>query len=160
MRNFRSNPAQRRDHHQELTDKIIVALEAGNGAMEATVGQGRLRRRHGASQRRHRPSLPRHQSLRPRNVAARFRVQRATLVHLPPGRRARLAGPQGREGDAGLFLQADRDRGPNERRRTGDSTLLLASRGLADQANDANEVGEMHELAGEGVGEPTRGELG
>jgi antirestriction protein ArdC len=29
MRNFRSNPAQRRDHHQELTDKIIVALEAG-----------------------------------------------------------------------------------------------------------------------------------
>jgi antirestriction protein ArdC len=29
MRNFRSNPAQRRDHHQELTDKIIVALGAG-----------------------------------------------------------------------------------------------------------------------------------
>jgi hypothetical protein len=26
---LRSNPAQRRDHHQELTDKIIVALEAG-----------------------------------------------------------------------------------------------------------------------------------
>jgi hypothetical protein len=25
---LRSNPAQRRDHHQELTDKIIVALEA------------------------------------------------------------------------------------------------------------------------------------
>ena len=29
MRNFRSNPAQRRDHYQELTDKIIAALEAG-----------------------------------------------------------------------------------------------------------------------------------
>ena len=29
MRNFRSNPAQRRDHDQELTDKIIAALEAG-----------------------------------------------------------------------------------------------------------------------------------
>ena len=28
MRNFR-NPAQRRDHYQELTDKIITALEAG-----------------------------------------------------------------------------------------------------------------------------------
>ena len=29
MRNFRSNPAQRRDHYQELTDQIIAALEAG-----------------------------------------------------------------------------------------------------------------------------------
>ena len=29
MRNFRSNPAQRRDHYQELTDKIIAALDAG-----------------------------------------------------------------------------------------------------------------------------------
>jgi antirestriction protein ArdC len=29
MRNFHSNPAQRRDHYQELTDKIIAALEAG-----------------------------------------------------------------------------------------------------------------------------------
>ena len=38
--------------------------------------------------------------------------------------------------------------------------MLLASRGLRDQANYANEVGEMHELAEEGVGEPTRGELG
>ena len=38
--------------------------------------------------------------------------------------------------------------------------MLLASRGLRDQANCANEVGEMHELAEEGVGEPTRGELG
>ena len=32
--------------------------------MAATVGQDRLRRRHGASQRSHRPSLPRHQPLR------------------------------------------------------------------------------------------------
>jgi antirestriction protein ArdC len=29
MRNFRSNPAQRRDHYQELTDKIVAALEVG-----------------------------------------------------------------------------------------------------------------------------------
>src|SRR5208282_603137 len=29
MRNFRSNPAQRRDHYQELTDKIIAALDSG-----------------------------------------------------------------------------------------------------------------------------------
>ena len=32
-----------------------------------------------------------------------------------------MAGPQGREGDAGLFLQADRDRGQNERRRARDA---------------------------------------
>ena len=38
--------------------------------------------------------------------------------------------------------------------------MLLASRGLRDQANDANEVGEMHELAAEDVDEPTRGESG
>jgi len=29
MRNFRSSPAQRRDHYQELTDKIIAALDSG-----------------------------------------------------------------------------------------------------------------------------------
>ena len=29
MRNLRSHPTQRRDHYQELTDKIIGALEAG-----------------------------------------------------------------------------------------------------------------------------------
>jgi antirestriction protein ArdC len=29
MHNFRSNPAQRRDHYQQLTDKIVAALEAG-----------------------------------------------------------------------------------------------------------------------------------
>ena len=29
MRNIRSNPAQRRDHYQELTDKIIAALDSG-----------------------------------------------------------------------------------------------------------------------------------
>jgi hypothetical protein len=36
--------------------------------------------------------------------------------------------------------------------------MLLASRGLRDQANCANAVGEAHEHAAEGVGEPTRGE--
>ena len=29
MRNLRSHPTQRRDHYQELTDKIVAALEAG-----------------------------------------------------------------------------------------------------------------------------------
>ena len=29
MRNFRRNPALRRDHYQELTDKLVAALEAG-----------------------------------------------------------------------------------------------------------------------------------
>src|SRR6202142_2116214 len=29
MRNFRSHPTQRRDHYQELTDRIVAALEAG-----------------------------------------------------------------------------------------------------------------------------------
>ena len=29
MRNFRKDPALRRDHYQELTDKVIAALEAG-----------------------------------------------------------------------------------------------------------------------------------
>ena len=29
MRRFHSNPAQRRDHYQELTDKIVAALEGG-----------------------------------------------------------------------------------------------------------------------------------
>ena len=39
--------------------------------------------------------------------------------------------------------------------------MLLASRGLRDQADYANKVGAMHELAAEGVGEPElRGESG
>src|SRR5271167_2853875 len=29
MRNLPSHPTQRRDHYQELTDKIVAALEAG-----------------------------------------------------------------------------------------------------------------------------------
>ena len=29
MRNLRSHPTQRRDHYQELTDRIVAALEAG-----------------------------------------------------------------------------------------------------------------------------------
>jgi hypothetical protein len=38
--------------------------------------------------------------------------------------------------------------------------MLLASRGLRDQADYANKVGEMHELAAEGVDEPTHVESG
>ena len=55
MRNFRSSPAQRRDHYQELTDKIIAALEAGYSAVATAVGQGLRRRRDGANERCHRP---------------------------------------------------------------------------------------------------------
>jgi cytochrome c biogenesis protein CcdA len=36
--------------------------------------------------------------------------------------------------------------------------MLLASRGLRDQANYGNEVGEMHELAAQGIRKPTHGE--
>ena len=112
MRNFRRSRAKtrplsgthRQDHHR---------AGGRNGAMAAAVGQGCRRRRNRAGQRSHRPSLPWHQPLRPRDVAARFRIQRPALVQLSPGGRARLAGPQGRKGDAGLFLQADRDRGQN-----------------------------------------------
>ena len=38
--------------------------------------------------------------------------------------------------------------------------MLLASRALRNQANYASEVGETHERAEEGVGEPPRGEPG
>jgi len=31
MRSFRRDPALRRDHYQDLTDKVIAALEAGVG---------------------------------------------------------------------------------------------------------------------------------
>ena len=73
MRNFRSNPAQRRDHYQELTDKIIAALEAGTAPWRRPWDKSACRRSNSASQRSHRPPLPGHQPLRPRNVAARFR---------------------------------------------------------------------------------------
>jgi fermentation-respiration switch protein FrsA (DUF1100 family) len=121
MRSFRSSPAQRRDPYQELTDKIIAALDSGTAPWrrpwDKAAAGGATAPINGAR----RPSLPGHQPLRPRNVAARFRVQRPTLVQLSPGGHARLAGPQGREGDAGLFPQADRDRGANDRRRTRDA---------------------------------------
>ncbi|MGC2306474.1 MAG: hypothetical protein WA447_24380, partial [Candidatus Binatus sp.] len=38
--------------------------------------------------------------------------------------------------------------------------MLLASRGLRDQADYANKVGEMHELAAEVVDEPTHADSG
>ncbi len=44
MRNLRSHPTQRRDHYQELTDKIVAALEAGISAVAQTMGPERLRR--------------------------------------------------------------------------------------------------------------------
>jgi len=42
MRNFRGHPTQRRDHYQELTDKIIAALEAGVAPLAETMGPERL----------------------------------------------------------------------------------------------------------------------
>ena len=38
MRNLRSHPTQRRDHYQELTDRIIAALEAGTSRRGADRG--------------------------------------------------------------------------------------------------------------------------
>jgi hypothetical protein len=38
--------------------------------------------------------------------------------------------------------------------------MLLASRGLRDQADYANRVGEIHELAAEGDDGPAHGESG
>jgi antirestriction protein ArdC len=59
MRNAHKTSAQRRDHYQELTDKIIAALETG-AALATTMGQDRRRRRDCARERSHRPSLSRH----------------------------------------------------------------------------------------------------
>jgi hypothetical protein len=57
MRNFRSNPAQRRDHYQELTDKIVAALEVGIAPWRtATVKRPREDGRSGRARRR-RPSI-------------------------------------------------------------------------------------------------------
>ena len=64
MRNFRSNPAQRRDHYQELTDKIVAALEVGTAAVAQTMGAKHLRRIDNSGQRRDGPSLSRRQPLR------------------------------------------------------------------------------------------------
>ena len=46
----------------------------GNGALAATLGQDRRRRRDCAGECRHRPSLSRHQPFRPRHVSARHRA--------------------------------------------------------------------------------------
>ena len=112
MRNLRSHPTQRRDHYQELTDKIVAALEAGvrrgggHGTRMPAVDPT-------AGQRCDRPSLSRRQSLRAQHVTPRLNKRRSALVQLPASGGARMAGAQGREGDARLFLQADRDRGQN-----------------------------------------------
>ena len=103
MRNFRSNPAQRRDHYQELTDKIIAA-RSRHSAMAATVGQDRLRRRHDRSTQP--PAIATEASTSSSSECRRSLSHPTTaMVQLPSGRRARLAGPQGREGDAGLFYK-------------------------------------------------------
>ena len=121
MRNFRSSPAQRRDHYQELTDKIIAALEAGTapwrrpwdkaaaGGATAPVNAATGHRYRGINLFVLGMSPLAFASNDPRWCSYRQAAARG------------LAGPQGREGDAGLFLQADRDRGQNERRRTGDA---------------------------------------
>ena len=121
MRNFRSNPAQRRDHYQELTDKIIAALEAGTAPWrrpwdKAACG-GATAPVNAATGHRYRGINLFVLGMSP----LAFASNDSALVQLSPGGRARLAGPQGREGDAGLFLQADRDRGQDERWRSGDA---------------------------------------
>ena len=118
MRNFRSNPAQRRDHYQELTDKIIAALEAGTAPWrrpwDKTACGGATAPVNAATGHRYRGinlfvlgmSPLAFASNDPRWCSYRQAAARG------------LAGPQGREGDSGLFLQADRDRGQDERRRS------------------------------------------
>ena len=113
MRNLRSHPAQRRDHYQELTDRVVAALEAGSRAVAQAMGPERLRWIQLAGQRRDRSSLSGRQSLRAQHVTPHLNERRSALVQLPAGGGARMAGAQGREGDARLFLQADRDRGQN-----------------------------------------------
>ena len=114
MRNFRSSPAQRRDHYQELTDKIIAALETGTAPWRRPWNPERVRRLDGAGERGDRPSLSRRQPLRPRHVAARFRVRRSALVQLPPGGLAR--GWQVRKGEkARPFISTRRSRSRTKR---------------------------------------------
>jgi antirestriction protein ArdC len=89
MHNFRSNPAQRRDHYQQLTDKIVAALEAGitpwrrlwdpnacgGSTMPVNVVTGHRYR--GVNLL----------------VLACARFQRPALVQLPSSGDARMAGP-------------------------------------------------------------------
>jgi antirestriction protein ArdC len=75
------------------------------------MGPDRLRWIQHAGQRRNRPSLSRRQSLPPQHVTSRLYKRRFALVQLPASGGARMAGAPRREGDARLFLQADRDRG-------------------------------------------------
>ena len=104
MRNFRSQSALRRDHYQELTDKIVAALEGGvapwrrpwdpnacGGSTPVNAVTGHRYRGInlfvlGMSPLAFTSGDPRWCSYR--QAAAR-----------------RMAGAQGREGDAGLFLQ-------------------------------------------------------
>ena len=113
MRNLRSHPAQRRDHYQELTDRIVAALEAGIAPWR-------------------RPWDPNAcgTSTTPVNVATGHRYRGVNLFVLGMSALAftsgdprwcsyRQAAARGwqvreeREGDARLFLQADRNRGQN-----------------------------------------------
>jgi len=81
----------------------------GNRSVAQAMGPERVRRIDDAGQRGDRSSLSRRQSLRARHVTPRLYERRSALVQLPASGGARMAGAQGREGDARLFLQADRN---------------------------------------------------
>ena len=112
MRNLRSHPPKTRPlpgtHRQDSR-----RARGGSGAVAQALGPGRLRWIEHAGQRCDRSSLSRRQSVRARHVTPRLHERRSALVQLPASGGARMAGAQGREGDARLFLQADRDRGQN-----------------------------------------------
>ncbi len=140
MRNFRSSPAQRRDHYQELTDKIIAALEAGT-----------------APWRRPSDKAAAGGVTAPVNAATGHRYRGINLFVLGMSplafatndprwcsyRQAAQRGWQVRKGEKAMpvyFLQADRDRGQNERWRTGDAAhpdpaLVLGLSRLPDRRN-------------------------
>ena len=111
MRNLHSHPTQRRDHYQELTDRIVAALEAGVapwrrpwdpsacGGSNTPVNVATGHRYRGVN------------LFVLRHVTPRLYERRSALVQLPASGGAGMAGAQGREGDTRLFLQADRGRG-------------------------------------------------
>ncbi len=124
MRNLRSHPTQRRDHYQELTDRIVAALEAGVAPWRRPWDPNAC----GGSNM-------------PVNVATGHRYRgvnlfalamsplafrrRSALVQLQAGGGARMAGAQRRKGDARLLLQEARNRGQNDGRRPRDTAIPL-----------------------------------
>jgi len=131
-------PSENHRLYQELTDKIIVALEAGTAPWrrpwDKTACGGATAPTNAATGHRYRGI----------NLFVLGVSPLAFASNDPRWCTYRQAGARGwqvRAGEkAGLFLQADRDRGPNERQRTGDAThpdaaYLLGLSRLPDRWN-------------------------